>query len=258
MTLRKFAVPVLALAALLVFAATAHAEAPAGERISLNYFQRFVIDGGFITWGILIPLSVVTLALILDHAWRTRPSQLLDRERFDEIAAALRQGDVKAAWDLTTEDDHFLSAVVRRGLAELPTGPQAAEYAVIEASEEQASRLFSRIEYLNIIGNVSPMIGLIGTVYGIILAFNTLADVVRQGGVTKPDQLAEGISIALVNTFWGLIIAIPALAMYGLFRNRIDVVAAQIAAQTIALLKGLGPTLTQELRDLIPSKEEPE
>lgn len=226
-----------------------------GEKISLNYFQRFVVDGGFITWGVLIPLSVVTLALILDHAWRTRPSQLLDQELFDQVAAALDRGDVKTAWDLTESEDSFLSAVVRRGLAEAPTGPQAAEYAVIEASEEQAGRLFSRIEYLNIIGNVSPMIGLIGTVYGIILAFNTLADVVRQGGITKPDQLAEGISIALVNTFWGLVIAIPALALYGLYRNRVDGVAAKIATQTIGLVRGLSPTLVEELRVLRPGKD---
>ncbi len=239
---------------LLVFATTAVAAEETAEKISLNYFQRFVVDGGIITWLVLIPLSVITLALVLGHGLSTRPSQLMDAELFDQIAAALRQGDAKTAWHLAEQDEDFLSSVVRRGLSELPTGQQTAEYAVIEASEEQASKLFSQIEYLNIIGNVAPMIGLVGTVYGIILAFNTLADVVRQGGVTRPDQLAEGISIALVNTFWGLIIAVPALAMYGLFRNRIDATAGKIAANVIDLLKSVKPGVVEELKSLTTSK----
>ncbi len=235
---------------LLSAAGGAFGQTAPGEKISLNYFQRFVVDGGIITYGILIPLSFVTLALILDHAWRTRRSQLLNTDLFHEISGALRKGDFPSAMQLMEEEEGFLPAVVRRGLAELPTGQQTAEYAVIEAAEEQATKLFSRIEYLNIIGNVSPMIGLVGTVYGIILAFNTLADVVRQGGVTRPDQLAEGISIALVNTFWGLIIAIPALAMYGLFRNRIDSTAAQIATNTIDLLKNVNPDIFEDLKKM--------
>jgi biopolymer transport protein ExbB len=240
----RFLVPLLAVAA------PAFGQTAPGEKISLNYFQRFVVDGGFITYGILIPLSIVTLALILDQAWRSRRSQLLNEDLFQEISTALRKGDFPTALHLMDAEENFLSIVVRRGLAELPTGQQTAEYAVIAAAEEQATKLFSRIEYLNIIGNCSPMIGLVGTVYGIILAFNTLADIVRQGGVTRPDQLAEGISIALVNTFWGLIIAIPALAMYGLFRNRIDALAAQIATNTIELLKNVSPDIYEDLKKL--------
>jgi len=225
-----------------------------GEKISLNYFQRFIIDGGVLTWFVLIPLSILTLGLILDHALRTRPAVLLDEDFFDRFSAAINKGDIKTAWHLAESEENFLSTVIRRGLSELSVGQQAAEYAVIEATEEQASKLFSRIEYLNIIGNVSPMIGLIGTVYGIILAFNTLADVARQGGVTRPDQLAEGISIALVNTFWGLIIAVPALAMYGLFRNRIDATAARIASKTIEILRAIKPGSLDELKRLAGEK----
>jgi len=235
-----------------VFASTALAEAPA-EKVSLNYFQRFVVDGGIMTWVILIPLSVVTLAMLRGQGVWTRPWQVMNEDLFDQISESLKRGDAKTALQLANQEDTFLSAVVRRGLNELPAGQQTAEYAVIESSEEQASKLFSQIEYLSIIGNVAPMIGLVGTVYGIILAFNTLAEVVRQGGVTRPDQLAEGISIALVNTFWGLLIAVPALAMYGLFRNRIDATAGKIATSVIDLLKRVQPETVEELRNLSES-----
>jgi biopolymer transport protein ExbB len=239
---------------LLIAVVPAFGQPAQGEKISLDYFQRFVIDGGVITYVVLIPLSVITLALIFDHAWRTRRTQLLNEELLHDLDGTLRKGDFKGAMALIDADENFLSAVVRRGLTELPNGQQTAEYAVIEAAEEQATKLFSRIEYLNIIGNCSPMIGLVGTVYGIILAFNTLADVVRQGGVTRPDQLAEGISIALVNTFWGLIIAIPALAMYGLFRNRIDAIAAQAATRTIDMLRNVSPDIFDDLKKLNGNK----
>ncbi len=204
-------------------------------KVTINYFQRFVLDGGIITWGILIPLSIITLALIIDHAWRTRASRLMNADLFHDISQALRRGDADTAWHLANEDETFLTEVVRRGFAEAGNGHEAAEYAIIEASEEQAARLCSRIEDLNIMVNVSPMIGLFGTVYGIILAFNSLSEIVHQGGVTRADQLAEGISVALVTTFWGLVIAIPALGMYGLFRNRIDAIAAKTATQVMEL-----------------------
>jgi biopolymer transport protein ExbB len=230
-------------------------EQPPGETVTINYFQRFIIDGGFITWGVLIPLSIVTMALILDHAWRTRPSRLMNNDLLHDLDSALRRGDANTAWHLAHEENTFLSAVVRRGLAEAGSSREAVEYAVIEASEEQATRLFSRIEYLNIIGNVSPMIGLFGTVYGIILAFNRLAEVAHQGGVTRADQLAEGISIALVTTFWGLIIAIPALGLYGLFRNRIDAIAAKTANSVLDLIRNVDADTRDELQGLANAKQ---
>ncbi|NLE28286.1 MAG: MotA/TolQ/ExbB proton channel family protein [Phycisphaerae bacterium] len=230
----------------------------AGETVSIDYFQRFVRDGGFITWGILIPLSMITLALILDHAWRTRSSRLLNKDLLHDISGAMRRGDVRAAWDFAHQDETFLGEVVSRGLKSLPTSHEAAEYAIIEATEEQATKLLGRIEYLNIIGNVSPMIGLFGTVYGIILAFNTLSEVAQQGGVTRADQLAEGISIALVTTFWGLIIAIPALGMYGLFRNRIDAVSAQAASRVLEMIRNVDAAAVAELRDMTQKNEDAE
>jgi len=79
---------------------------------------------------------------------------------------------------------------------------------------------------LNIIGNVAPMLGLLGTVLGMILAFN---EIVSARGIPSPVQLADSIGIALVTTFWGLIVAVPALAVYSFMRNRIDGLSAETA-----------------------------
>jgi len=221
----------------------------AQETYSINYFRRFVIDGGYITWLVLIPLSIATSALIIEHARKIRAGRLLPRSQYDRFRALAAQGDMAGTWKAVSQADSFIARVLQRGLAELAGSYEAAEYAVIEAAEEQATRLLRKIEFLSIIGNVAPMIGLFGTVYGIILAFNKLVEVVRQGGVTQPDQLAEGISIALVTTFWGLIVAIPALAMYGLFRNRIDDLTAQAANLALDLIRNIRPELRAALRD---------
>ena len=96
------------------------------------------------------------------------------------------------------------------------------------------------IEPLNVVGNVAPMIGLFGTVYGMILAFR---QIVLGGGTPDPIALANGIGTALVTTFWGLIVAIPALSGYALLRNKIDGLtseATRAVEEVIGLLRGPG------------------
>ncbi|MHC4293801.1 MAG: MotA/TolQ/ExbB proton channel family protein, partial [Planctomycetota bacterium] len=100
--------------------------------------------------------------------------------------------------------------------------------AFAESLQEQAWTLMRRIEWVNLIGNISPMVGLFGTVFGMIKLFNAI---VTSGGQPQPAQLAEGISVALVTTFWGLFIAIPAISIYGTFRNKIETLASDAAVE---------------------------
>ncbi len=95
-----------------------------------------------------------------------------------------------------------------------------------DATAEQAARLFRRIEYLSVIGNIAPMVGLLGTVTGMLLAFKQVADTEGNAGAA---QLADGIYQALVTTVAGLIIAIPSLGAFALFRSRVDQLVAEAA-----------------------------
>ena len=109
---------------------------------------------------------------------------------------------------------HVLSA----GLAKLQDGyPQAVE-AMQEVGEDETMKLEQRLSYIALIGTVSPMVGLLGTVDGMVRAFRVIANSATQ---PKPSQLADGISTALITTLVGLLLAIPAIALFGIFRNRL-------------------------------------
>jgi biopolymer transport protein ExbB len=107
------------------------------------------------------------------------------------------------------------------------------ERAVEETADLVATRRVRSLEYLNVMGAVGPMIGLFGTVYGMIVAFQTIVD---RGGNPSPEDLAAGISTALVTTFWGLVVGIPAVAAAALIRNRIDVLMTEAIVETEALI----------------------
>jgi biopolymer transport protein ExbB len=99
---------------------------------------------------------------------------------------------------------------------------------IVDAAErtavECAARRFRALEPLHVLAQISPMIGLFGTVYGMIVAFQAVA---ASGGQADPALLAGGIGTALVTTFWGLLVAVPALLAYALLRNRVDAALAK-------------------------------
>src|SRR5262249_9921943 len=118
------------------------------------------------------------------------------------------------------------------------------EKAMEESLAEQAARLFRRVEYLHVIGNIAPMVGLLGTVTGMLLAFKQVADTEGNAGAA---QLADGIDQALVTTVFGLIIAIPSLAAFALMRSRVDELVAEgayAALHALSPLKGTGASDT--------------
>lgn len=102
-----------------------------------------------------------------------------------------------------------------------------------EEAAEQAGRLFRKIEYLSVLGNIAPMVGLLGTVIGMILAFREVANT---QGAARAGQLASGIYQALVTTVGGLLVAIPSLGAYAVFRNRVDGLMAETVASTRHIL----------------------
>lgn len=208
---------------------------------AMRVFDHFLVKGGAITWFILIPLSVATVALTIEYCMSIRRETVVPPAAYKHISKQLQEREYAAAIEFTSQEPSMLSSVVNIGLMESQNGYEAMERAVEETLEDRSARMMHKIEYLNVIGNISPMIGLFGTVYGMIRLF---ASIRAAGGMPEPARIADDISIALVTTFWGLLVAIPALSVFALFRNRIDLLTAECALSADRLLSPFKPGAT--------------
>ena len=198
--------------------------------------QLYVIDGGWIVWFILVPLSLITIGLAVGYILTIRSSVLLPEMEQSQLAALLTAGQDKRALEFLADKGSFLAAVMTAGLKHLVGGSSAAIRAAEEVAEQRTVGLFRKVEVLSIIGNIAPMIGLFGTVYGMIMSFQKMA----QATLTqRPVEVAAGgIRTALVTTFWGLLVGIPALCVYALFRSKIEALASNVMLKAEQLLEG--------------------
>lgn len=212
--------------------AQAVGEAPAtGDSVTDIIFAGGVI--GFLIVALLLLLSICGMALAVEHLLTIRRSVLMPDDLLAGLRESLAQGQVGQAIQKCDASPCALGAMVKAALLETEGGWPAVEKALEEETAEQAGRLFRKIEYLSLLGNIAPMVGLLGTVIGMILAFREVADT---QGAARAGQLASGIYQALVTTVGGLLIAIPALAAYAVFRNRVDGLMAECMATARSVL----------------------
>lgn len=173
-------------------------------------------------WGyimIFLALSFIFFAFLIMNILAARRDYLCPQHLVEGFEAHLDQKQYQDAYELAKADESFLGNVLSSGLAKLSGSYKHALESMQEVGEEESLKLDHRLSYLALIGTISPMIGLFGTVHGMISAFRVIAF-----GGTAPDasKLAEGISTALLTTLIGLAIAIPAIAAFNILRNRVQ------------------------------------
>ena len=174
--------------------------------------------------GIVIAgLSVAMLALILEHLFSIRRRALMPRGLAEQVHQRIVEGKFGEAEEQCKRQPSFLAHVLAAGLAEVGAGYSAVEKSMEDAATEQSARLLRKIEYLSVIHTLAPMLGLLGTVWGMILAFLEFESKANP----QVSELAPGIYKALVTTLLGLAVAVPALAAFAIFRNRIDELVAE-------------------------------
>ena len=204
------------------------AETAASEPAAKSTFD-IIFSGGYFGVGMIILLFVLSLIaayLVFDHLISIRRNDLMPPGLSDDVRKNLLAGDISQAKQLCNDNPSLLSFVLMHGISELEFGWSSVEKAIEDALAEQSARLFRKIEYLSVNGNIAPMVGLLGTVFGMIVAFQSVA--ATQGTASAP-ELAEGIYQALVTTVGGLIVAIPSIGAFAIFRNRIDQFVAEAA-----------------------------
>ena len=221
-------------------AKTAAASQQAAAEAPPESFFDIVFSGGltgFLIVILLLVLSIIAVALVIEHVMSLRTPVLMPPGLAEGVQAELLAGRAAGADARCRQQPSFLAFVLQAGIAEADGGWSAVEKAMEDAAAEQSGRLFRKIEYLSVIGNIAPMIGLLGTVMGMIFAFQQVSS--SQGEARAP-ELAEGIYTALVTTVGGLLVAIPSLAAFAVFRNRVDQLVAEasyMALQVFAPLK---------------------
>lgn len=173
--------------------------------------------GGYIGY-VIIGLSVIMVALVIQQLFTLRRSNLMPRWLAEQAHQLISTGRFNEANELCKKHPCFLGDMLQAGLAETDMGYQQIEKALEDAAAEHSARMMRKVEYLNVIGTIAPMLGLLGTVWGMIQAFLKFAKQVSPSVA----EFAPGISLALVTTLMGLSVAIPALAAFALMRNRVD------------------------------------
>ncbi|MBS3733561.1 MAG: MotA/TolQ/ExbB proton channel family protein [Phycisphaerae bacterium] len=210
--------------------------------MGIEWFKVFFVHCGGIGW-LLWLVSVATLAIIVEHFISIRRANILPDEVHQQIQNYFEERNYREAIEVTAEEPSQLSYMIHAALSEASHGYAAMERAMEEASEERTTKLLRHIEWLNLIGNVAPMLGLFGTVWGMIKAFFQIVDV---DGQADPSKLAGGIGTALMTTLLGLAVAIPSLAVYALMRNRIDALSSEAMLASQDLISNFRPGAKQQ------------
>ena len=210
------------------------AAAPAAQPASaLDTLIKYV-DYGLI--GLILCHSIVGMTLILQGFIRNRESVFMPPATTETIRNMIQQKQFKELMDFTETDPSFISQSLNPALKRAPSFSSMKE-AMETAIGEQTAQRFRGIEYLNIIGNLGPLLGLLGTVLGMILAFRAMNSA---GGNASPAQLAGGIATALMHTFLGLALAVPCLACFGILRtivDRLTVRGALVSEELLLMIK---------------------
>ncbi|QEG20360.1 MotA/TolQ/ExbB proton channel family protein [Mariniblastus fucicola] len=191
---------------------------------------------------LILLLSVISLFVISDNLWRITSSKLIPDKVLSELEARIMHGDITPAMEMCRQKANYSMSteIILAGLQRFQSSEFGyAEYrsAVEEAGEDVTGRLYRRIEVLNVIGAIAPMLGLTGTVIGMIEAFTTIASL---EGMARPQELAGGIGQALITTLLGLLVAIPTMVAYSYFRNRIDSIVAEAGKRIEQVMMPLG------------------
>ena len=217
----------------------APAAAPAADTASeagaqSTTFLSMMINNSGWFGGILFLMSIAMVYIIAKNYVDTRPSELIDDGFLNDFEAHVDAKDYKAAYEEAKNDECMIARVLEAGMSELRGGPDAAAKAMEEVGEAETMALEHKLSYLALIGSVAPMVGLMGTVYGMIQSFNTIA---TSATAPKPKELASGISQALFTTIEGLAVAVPAMIAYLILRNRMAETVLEVGTESESLMR---------------------
>lgn len=193
------------------------------EYTGMTLWQTIVAGGGVMV--ILGILSVAAVSLVVFYFITLKKEKLLPKPFIDKVVNLLESGRTNEALAIAEAEESMASRVFMAGISRVSKGPVIVREAIEDEGKREIDALWRRLSYLADIAAIAPMLGLLGTVLGMIQAFNVIA---FQAGAVKPVLLASGISKAMITTAGGLIIAIPAMMFYSYFRGTVETISARL------------------------------
>lgn len=206
--------------------AAAAADAPGGEaknkevQSAFSWFLETIGLIGYFIFG----LSIYFVSLVGRMFVELREQVAMPSEVVDETDSLLQQRQFKEVYNVVKDDGSFYSKVLAVGIAELPNGLAEARDAMERQGDAITGEMERKISMMAVLGSLGPMIGLLGTLKGMIASFGTIA---RSGTTIKADEVAKGISEALLLTLLGVGLSVPAIYFYAIFRNRVTGISSK-------------------------------
>ncbi|MAX25781.1 MAG: hypothetical protein CMJ19_14880 [Phycisphaeraceae bacterium] len=202
----------------------------------------FIVAGGWIG-VVIILLSFVGLGLVIDAFVKIRQDDLLPEALSKQAVSLARQGQFTELKNTCKEDDSMLGQILSYAIEEGELGLDAVREQIEHEGNRQLTRLHQRVGLIGLIASITPMLGLLGTVVGMIDSFQVLG---LSKGVAGPDDLAVGISKALVTTCMGLVVAVPLIFFHAYFRDKVTRISNETSAICERILRVIAVVLTRQ------------
>jgi biopolymer transport protein ExbB len=193
----------------------------------MNLLDIF-LKGGFIMWPILL-CSIIGLAVTVDRFIMLRKAKINVPAFMVRIRGFIKKKDISGAISYCMQEKSPVANIVRKGLKKYKYGHDRVKDAIENAGSQEVSKLEKGLALLASVAGIAPLLGFLGTVTGMIQAFMTIQDL---AGAANPSDLAGGIWEALITTAFGLIVGIPAFAIYNYFLSAVKKLVGEM--ETVA------------------------
>jgi biopolymer transport protein ExbB len=205
-------------------AAAATADVP--KEVHAESFLHWVARCSGLIGLVILMLSVYFVATVGRLFWEMRRDVAAPPELVQQCGGLLEQRDFKGVFNLVKEDDSFFGRLLTTGIAELPNGLAEARESMERVGDAITAEMEKKISMLAVLGTLGPMIGLLGTLKGMITSFSAIA---QSGVQLDAARVATGISEALLLTFEGVALSVPAIYFFAMFRNRVVAIASSVS-----------------------------
>jgi len=208
---------------------------------SFDFFTIWILGGGGVGFIFVLPIelcSIATCASVIEHFVTIQRDKLVPPEIVVELETLLDEEQYEEAINLCEATKNYITNIVGAAIARVGEGYDAMISAAEGATDEQNLKLQHKISWLNLYANIGPLMGLFGTVVGMVMCFTSIAS---STGTPSPQELALGIFTALVTTVWGLLVAMPASSFFFFFKVKVQKLCFELSGVAMEIVERFKP-----------------